>query len=442
MATLHWTHLPQPPLQPLLLTRDASLVNGLAQLQAVGEQIGHSIQAPQRSAIALQGKAALGVALTDPRFLAAALEGDYATAVWSDLRPAMESRWPQLKDSVIAVLFGGASELAVWELRDLVFGALSFAPTDEVSRALRFCWRAWHLRQQMLLQRPLSLLPAVGGDALADVVSFTPVLTWLTGETWQIGWEGDKRKDAPYHYNATSPTAALEVAWEVFSRWYHEEETALTEHLRLEAKRLCTPPHLHTGSWLRDLRQHAYLQCGELFLENVSHNQIFRLTTPRRGQSVFRGTTEQAVAILQVAAQQYAVELPAPTAEEVTQAYLWLLTGKETGFVAADFDPKPLTGAVTAWQIGEDANSLQQVAIPPTPQVVRGHTVIGVITANNQRALLVAGGKGVIELLPISKGSLGRALGSVSVIAVPLRESAWQQALAAWALYIAAQRGG
>ena len=96
MATPNFSHVPVPPIQPLLLVRDASPEGGLELLAEILGRRGYQVQRPKRSQQALRGKAALGLGLAQQERLAEVMDGVYAETHWGDLHEALAVRWPAL----------------------------------------------------------------------------------------------------------------------------------------------------------------------------------------------------------------------------------------------------------------------------------------------------------------------------------------------------------
>jgi hypothetical protein len=446
MATQRFEHLPTYPIQPLLLARDVSLEAGMQALVAVGREIDYEVEIPQRSEIAKRGKATLGLSLTEPRRLQAALRGTYAETEWGDLREALSERWGS---ELIDLLFSSELEdgVDVSAVQSQVFTLLAFRADGEGdlgARGLRFLWRAWNLRRQVIGGRPLSLWPAVGGDVLTDVHTFTPVLKAVGEGYWQVGWEGDARPDSPVTFAAEDGAAALERAWQIWVAWYQEENDAATDHLKEQARRqYLSPGHLTHGAYEQALAREGRLGCGDIVVTNISHAQLFNLHTVRRGDLLFRTDRRTAAAVAVLACAEYELVLPAPAAAEVTEAYLSMWAGQDVALeTLPEMDIRPVELApdqMVAYRVATDGERAE-VAIFREIARLAGKPVIGAVILNGQRAFIVPD-QGAVSAHALERQGLARReWGRVSIEGVDLQQVAWKQALGAWAIYVAARR--
>lgn len=425
-------------IQPLLLLREASIEAGMQRLEEVGDQIGHHFRHPKRSRAALQGMGVLGLSLSDPAMLAKALDGTYARDVWADQEQRLTSRWPSLAGD-IATMFRGDAHNDPGALRDRVFAALASinSAEDPPARALRFVWRGWHLRDQVVgCKRPMSLIPAVGGEVLSDVTSFTPVLSYLGESQWRFGCVDDPISHSPATIIADRPSQALIDARKRFSRLYSLENSIATDRLKALAREAYTvpAPHITDGVLRLELEQGGLLM-GGVHLEPVSHGQIWRLVTPRRGTLNVRCDPKTAIACWRYALDDYGLELAPPEAESVESAYLQLAKAGALQEEVAD------TGNVNlpaGYAVGTSV-AAESVAVSWLDQPVRTHDglALAVVAFRADHGVLCAGSDATLCVQGQEPATWRTA--QTSVNGVPLRNTAWRRAVSAWAICAVAE---
>lgn len=259
----------ETPVQPPFLVRDTdpeSVVKRHQERMANHPTSPVAITIPERSKIALRGKAALGLDFDQQEALIEALTGDYAKKYWKDMWARLYKRWG-LGDILDTILGDGQANPD--RIRRVLSPMLfSLSPDiDEEARALLFLFRAWQLRQQVVIEnRAMSLLPAVGGEQMGSITSFTPALKRLDIRLWRLGWPGDRRDGSPRLISGDIADM-LREALPIFNEWYFEDQKqGRVDTIKRQVD------HIYLIPWSDRLRQDRKLQVGEARVEEISHN--------------------------------------------------------------------------------------------------------------------------------------------------------------------------
>ena len=329
-----FSRMDEIPVQPPFLVRDTAPARVVERHRERMSPHGIQITPPRRSQVALNGKAALGLAFDQQEAIVDALTGIYAAKHWRDMWVALYRRWGlgDILDTILAD--GEASPNRV--RRVLAPILLELNPTlDEEARALLFVFRAWQLRQQVVVERrAMSLIPVIAGDEMGHPISFTPVLKRTDRAEWRIGWPGDPHKESPHVIQTDDVSVALGEAFPLFNRWYFEDQKAFAEVTGRRA-RTRVPDHIYLVPWGYRLREeHNLPLVGDgdrsgATLEELSHGNMFRLRLPDGRQFILRGDAVGVVRQGMVAGNgRGVISPPIPTADEINRAYLSAITGR------------------------------------------------------------------------------------------------------------------
>lgn len=308
----------ETPVQPPFLVRDANpeaVVERHRQRMATHPTGAVDIALPQKSEAAWRGKAALGLDFDQQEALIDALTGAYAEKYWQDMWARLYKRWG-LGDILDTILGDGRAhpDRVQRVLSPLLFG---LSPEiDEEARALLFLFRAWLLRQQVVVdRRAMSLIPVIGGAEMGSITTFTPALKRVDNHLWRLGWPGDERPDSP-QLIAGDVTDALNRALPLFNDWYFDNQRQGRPD-----KQQRKPDHIYLLPWSDRLRQQKLLDMGQARLEEVSHNSMFRLHLPDGRRFILRSDPLSAVQSGLLAAGQTG-QPPRPALAEINRAYL------------------------------------------------------------------------------------------------------------------------
>jgi hypothetical protein len=379
----------ETPVQPPFLVRDThpdAVIRRHQQRMANHPAGPVEIALPQRSEAAMRGKAALGLDFDQQEALIDALTGAYAEKHWQDMWAKLYKRWG-LGDILDTIL--GAGQVHPDRVRRVISPLLfSLSPEiDEEARALLFLFRAWQLRQQVVVERrAMSLLPVVGGEVMGSITSFTPALKRMDTRLWRLGWPGDERAGAPRIISGDI-AAALQQALPLFNEWYFDDQKrGRAETMKRQVD------HIHLVPWGDRLRQDHILPVGQAKLEEVSHNNLFRLEMPDGRKLILRGEPVAAVRA-GLAAANGSGQPPAPTLAKINTAYLAALTKRGESSEscekaeAADVKPFDTLNPLAAYVVSiEGRNTRREIIVT----WVKGHKqALAVISGSNHPARAV-----------------------------------------------------
>ncbi len=376
----------ETPVQPPFLVRDTNPKSVVKRHQQRMANYANPVEIamPKRSNIALRGKAALGLDFDQQEALVETLTGDYAEKYWKDMWAGLYKRWG-LGDILDTILGDGqANPDRVRRVLSPMLFSLS-PDIDEEARALLFMFRAWQLRQQVVIEnRSMSLLPVIGGDQMGSITSFTPILKRLDLRLWRLGWPGDKRDGSPRLITGDI-AEVLREALPIFNEWYFDDQKrGRVETIRRQVD------HIYLVPWSDKLRQDRELQVGEARLEEISHNAMFRLELPDGRRLVLRGEPITAVQAGLAASGPTGGRPPAPSLEEINTAYMEAMTRRgetsQAGEKPDAADAKPFDNLVhqTAYVISiEGPNRRWEIVVT----WVKGHKqVLAVVKGSNHPA--------------------------------------------------------
>ena len=350
-----FTRMDEIPIHPPFLVRDVDPRRVVERHRERMAAQGITIKVPKQER-PLNGMAVVGLAFDQQEALLDALVGEYAVRHWSDVLPELRAAHPALGRAFDA--FEGDDTVVAADVRRMVPEILqNLNPLeDERARALEFLYRAWQLRQQVVVERrPMSLIPVITGDTQGDTPSFTPVVKRMDDTTWRMGWPGDPAPVSPREFEGEDIREVMRAVWTTYSEWYNKDQEWWHSQMRDRAEKI--PDHMFIPVWARRLREDNQLTFGpqdEIVVENVSHGQLFRVIQPGGVQVLVR-TSASSVVRLAIAAGNGSGPLypPPPTMAEVEAAYLAQITkrGEHADMVADRATPEhlaPLRGVEPA----------------------------------------------------------------------------------------------
>lgn len=338
--------LDEQPVQPAFLVRDTDPYQAIARhearMKAQGIELpGLTGRATTRT---IAGKSAVGIAFDQQEAVLAALYGEYAHRYWADKWAELYRRWAMSDIFETILADGNADPRRVRKVLGPILMELN-PREDELGRALLMIFRAWQLRQQVVIeQRPMSLIPVVGGAVLGSTPNFTPVVKRMAKDRWRIGWPGDTID--PCIIVEADVRGAVQQAMVEFNKRYFVEQRGYFEVKNTEALlAIPEPDHIYFIPWGSKLRVEKKLPMGNdgAFLEEISHNHLFRLRLPDGQQFILRSDPQTAVRHSIEATTNGKVSLPpVPTPAEIRQAYLAEMSGRRVESVMKVTSPQPV----------------------------------------------------------------------------------------------------
>lgn len=452
----HFQRVDGMVVEPAFLVRGVDSLDVLRRLQQRMAQ--EDIEIPIPHTTNAQNKLArVGLALDQQDALVDALAGDYARKVWGDKLEVLRTVYPaNLVDALC-----GKLEMDAQEVHTGAQAALDDAmppgeggPTDEDRLAFEFLYRAWQIRQRVVIEgRPMSLIPVIGGETQGDTPFFTPILQRQNGSGWRLGLPGDEMPISPLMIEETDVRVAVRQAQTIYSEWYHKAQERL---LGLVQKQAGDADLSYAGVmvpvWGYLLRTRSLsFGNGKVVLENINHNRLFRFRYRRDDSEVYRHlifemTSGNAVTLaIKTAGEILPSEFP--TVAEVEEAWLDMMGGRgekaqisEVGFEAAHAKPLDADGLVSYQvEVGGEQIVVGWIQHPNAIAVVSGVTL-------KTRGIVMAkwGQLGVFPVTPRTKKPDLKDMwqGSKTPGLDPRNDPAAQRALSAWLAWLWQQKAG
>lgn len=446
----HFQRVDGMVVEPAFLVRGVDSTDIVRRLQQRMAQ--EDIEIPMPHTVnALNKLARVGLALDQQDALVDALAGEYAQKVWGDKLEALRTVYPaNLVDALC-----GKLELEAQEVHTGAQAALDdVMPTDEDRLAFEFLYRAWQIRQRVVIEgRPMSLIPVIGGDTQGDTPFFTPVLQRQNGSGWRLGQTGDDMPVSPLMIEETDVRVAVRKTQTIYSEWYHKAQERLLGQVQKQAGDAdLSYAGVMVPVWGYLLRTRSLsFGDGKVVLENINHNRLFRFRYRREDSEVYRHLIFEMTPgnAITLAIKTAGAVLPDefPTTAEVEEAWLDMMGGRggkaqinEVGFEVAHAKPLDAEGLVSYLiEVGGEQIVVAWVQHPNAIAVASGATfkTRGVVMAKWGRL-------GVFPVTPKTKKPDLKDMwqGSKTPGLDPRNDPAAQRALSAWLAWLWQQKAG